>query len=63
MYLAPPPAPGPSFYGHVYHPDYNLDAEEAEEAIDRFQRHLRGVGQGVQGLRGVFGKVRDANVG
>ncbi|KAG8987328.1 hypothetical protein FRB94_013426 [Tulasnella sp. JGI-2019a] len=62
MYLAPPPAPGPSFYGHVYHPDYNLDAEEAEEAIDRFQRHLRGVGQGVQGLRGVFGKVREANV-
>ncbi|KAG8880051.1 hypothetical protein FRB97_001202 [Tulasnella sp. 331] len=62
MYLAPPPAPGPSFYGHVYHPDFNLDAEEAEEAIDRFQRHLRGVGQGVQGLRGVFGKVRDANV-
>lgn len=62
-YLAPPPAPGPSFYGHVYHPDFNLDSEDAEETAERFQRHLRAVGQGVQGLRGVFGKVREANVG
>lgn len=62
-YLAPPPAPGPAFFGNIYHPSWNFDADEAEEVVDKFDRHLRAVGQGVQGLRGVFNKVREANVG
>ena len=42
---------------------FNVDAEEASEAIDRFMNHTRAVGKGVQGLRNIFGKVREARVG
>ncbi|KAG8974512.1 hypothetical protein FRB90_009757, partial [Tulasnella sp. 427] len=62
-FLAPPPSLGPAFYAHVYHPDFNFDSEEAEETVDRFENHLAGVGKGVQGVRGVFGRVREAHVG
>ncbi|KAF7795635.1 hypothetical protein EIP86_006800 [Pleurotus ostreatoroseus] len=60
-YLAMPPA-GPSFYAHVFHPAFNLDADDATEAVDRFVEHARAVGKGVQGLRSTFGKVREASV-
>ncbi|PIL23132.1 hypothetical protein GSI_14441 [Ganoderma sinense ZZ0214-1] len=56
------PAKGPSFFANVYHPAFNVDAEEASEAIDRFMNHTRAVGKGVQGLRNIFGKVREARV-
>ncbi|KAG8980313.1 hypothetical protein FRB90_007677, partial [Tulasnella sp. 427] len=62
-FLAPPPSFGPAFYAHVYHPDFNFDSEEAGETVDRFENHLVGVGKGVQGVRGVFGRVREAHVG
>lgn len=57
-----PPA-GPSFYARVFHPAYNVDAEDASEAVERFDTHTRAVGKGVQGLRNVFGRVRDARIG
>ncbi|PCH35113.1 hypothetical protein WOLCODRAFT_125460 [Wolfiporia cocos MD-104 SS10] len=60
-YLGLPPK-GPAFYAHVYHPAFNLDADDAQEAIERFTSHTRAVGNGVQGLRGIFGKVREARV-
>ncbi|KAL0571966.1 hypothetical protein V5O48_009992 [Marasmius crinis-equi] len=60
-HLSMPPA-GPSFYAHVFHPAFNLDLEDAEEAVDRFSTHTKAVGKGVQGLRGIFGRVRDARV-
>ncbi|KAJ7634712.1 hypothetical protein FB45DRAFT_472573 [Roridomyces roridus] len=56
------PAAGPSFYAHVFHPEFNVDAEDAEAAVERFDTHTRAVGKGVQGLRSIFGKVREARV-
>ncbi|KAJ6588777.1 PX-domain-containing protein [Mycena capillaripes] len=56
------PAAGPSFYARVFHPDFNVDAEDAAEAVDRFDTHTRAIGKGVQGLRNIFGRVRDARV-
>ncbi|KAI1794306.1 hypothetical protein LXA43DRAFT_134219 [Ganoderma leucocontextum] len=60
-YLSLPPK-GPSFFANVYHPAFNVDAEEASEAMDKFMNHTRAVGKGVQGLRNIFGKVREARV-
>ncbi|KAG7448492.1 uncharacterized protein BT62DRAFT_992550 [Guyanagaster necrorhizus] len=61
QHLSMPPA-GPSFYAHVYHPAFNIDAEDAEEAVRRFETHTRAVGKGVQGLRNIFGRVREARI-
>lgn len=57
-----PPA-GPAFYSQIYHPAFNLDAEDAEDAGSNFEAHLHAVGKGVQDLRVVFGRVRDARIG
>ncbi|PPQ86618.1 hypothetical protein CVT25_006802 [Psilocybe cyanescens] len=56
------PAAGPAFYARVYHPAFNVDLEDAEEAIKSFQNHARAVGKGVQGLRSVFGRIREARI-
>ncbi|KAL0959925.1 hypothetical protein HGRIS_011590 [Hohenbuehelia grisea] len=56
------PAAGSSFYARVYHPAFNLDAEDAAEAVERFERHTRAVGKGVQALRNTFGQIREARV-
>ena len=61
-YLSLPPK-GPSFFANVYHPAFNVDAEDASEAIDRFVSHTKAVGKGVQGLRNIFGQVREARIG
>ncbi|KAJ3921657.1 hypothetical protein F5877DRAFT_75980 [Lentinula edodes] len=53
---------GPSFYAQVFHPAFNLDLEDAEEAGERFATHTRAVGKGVQGLRSIFGRVREARL-
>ncbi|KAI0821889.1 PX-domain-containing protein [Trametes gibbosa] len=60
-YLSLPPK-GPAFYANVYHPAFNVDAEEASDAVDRFVSHIRAVGKGVQSLRNIFGRVREARV-
>ncbi|EIN08210.1 PX-domain-containing protein [Punctularia strigosozonata HHB-11173 SS5] len=62
QHLSLPPA-GPSFYARVYHPAFNLDADEASEAAERFDAHTRAVGRSVQALRNVFGQVREARLG
>ncbi|KAJ7664277.1 hypothetical protein B0H17DRAFT_1091797 [Mycena rosella] len=56
------PAAGPTFYARVFHPDFNVDAEDAGDAVDRFDTHTRAIGKGVQGLRNIFGRVRDARI-
>jgi sorting nexin-9/18/33 len=61
-YLGVAPA-GPSFYANVFHPDFNFDAEEATETVNRFDVHTKAVDAGVQGLRNVFSQVRQARVG
>ncbi|CCA73185.1 related to Sorting nexin 9 [Serendipita indica DSM 11827] len=60
-HLALPPA-GPQFYAKVFHPAFNLDAEDAAESVERFSRHLKAVGKGVQGLRGMFTSLRVARM-
>ena len=62
QHLTMPPA-GPSFYSRIFHPAFNLDAEDASDAVERFDNHTRAVGKGVQGLRNIFGRVREARVG
>ena len=57
------PAAGPNFYARVYHPAFNVDLEDADEAVKSFKRHTRAVGKGVQSLRNVFGRVREARIG
>jgi hypothetical protein len=47
----------------VLHPVFNFDAEEATEAVNRFDVHTKAVDTGVQGLRNVFPQVRQARVG
>ncbi|KAF7360444.1 Sorting nexin lst-4 [Mycena venus] len=56
------PAAGPSFYARVFHPEFNVDAEDATDAVDRFDTHTRAIGKGVQGLRNIFGRVREARI-
>ncbi|KZV66474.1 hypothetical protein PENSPDRAFT_701163 [Peniophora sp. CONT] len=58
-HLALPPA-GPTFYANVFHPEFNVDADEAGDVVYRFEAHMKTVGKGVQGLRGVFGQTRQA---
>ncbi|KAF7986303.1 hypothetical protein HWV62_35256 [Athelia sp. TMB] len=60
-HLSLPPA-GPAFFSQVYHPAFNVDADEASETLDRFGSHTRAIGKGVQGLRNIFGRVREARV-
>jgi len=61
-HLNAPPAGG-NFYAQVYHPAFNVDAEDAAETVDRFRRHVKAVGKGVQTLRGIYERVRDARLG
>ncbi|GLB42320.1 putative WASP-binding domain of Sorting nexin protein [Lyophyllum shimeji] len=56
------PAAGPTFYARVFHPAFNLDAEDAQEAVERFEVHTKAVGKGVQGLRNIFGRIREARL-
>ncbi|KAF8521008.1 hypothetical protein JB92DRAFT_2807841 [Gautieria morchelliformis] len=60
-HLVAPPAGG-AFYSRVYHPAFNLDAEDAVETVDRFQNHVKAVDKSVQSLRGIFQKVRDTRL-
>lgn len=57
------PPKGPSFYAQIYHPAFNVDADDASDAIDRFVGHAKAVSKGVQGLRNIFGGVREARIG
>lgn len=47
----------------MYHPAFNLDAEDATEAVNRFERHLKAMDGSVEGVRSIFEKVRNARLG
>lgn len=57
------PSAGPSFFGRTYHPAFNVDLDDAQDAVNSFQTHARAIGKGVQGMRSVFGKLREARIG
>ena len=57
------PAAGPAFYANVYHPAFNLDLEDADDTLHCFQTHTKAVEKGIQGLRTVFGRVRESRIG
>jgi len=57
------PAAGPAFFAHVFHPAFNVDLDDATEVVNRFSRHIRAVGKGTQGLRNIFGRLREARLG
>lgn len=57
-----PPA-GPAFYARVYHPAFNIDKEDINDAAELFDNHTRAVGKSVQHLRSIFSKVREARIG
>ncbi|KAF9517696.1 hypothetical protein BS47DRAFT_1314028, partial [Hydnum rufescens UP504] len=60
-FLAASPTPGPSFYSQVFHPAFNVDAEEALDTVNRFERHVKGVGEGVYNLRIVYNRLRESS--
>ncbi|KAG6850131.1 hypothetical protein H0H93_000753 [Arthromyces matolae] len=56
------PAAGSAFYGRIFHPAFNVDSEDALETVERFDGHTKAVEKGVQGLRNVFERVREARI-
>ncbi|KAG8683235.1 hypothetical protein FRC11_013800, partial [Ceratobasidium sp. 423] len=48
---------GPAFYASVFHPEFNLDADDT---IDQFEHHVKVFDERVEGLRGVMGGFREA---
>ena len=57
------PSAGPSFFGRIFHPAFNVDIDDAEDVATSFHNYVCAVGKGVQGLRSIYGKVREARVG
>ncbi|EJC97781.1 uncharacterized protein FOMMEDRAFT_149578 [Fomitiporia mediterranea MF3/22] len=53
---------GASFYSNVFHLPFQVDAEEVTETAERFENHTRAVSQGVQQLRGMYGRVKSARL-
>ncbi|KAM0750497.1 hypothetical protein T439DRAFT_357117 [Meredithblackwellia eburnea MCA 4105] len=51
----------PLFFSRVYHPEFNVDAAEAEELVDRFDTHMKSheVGGGVKEIDTAVGKARE----
>ncbi|KDE07079.1 hypothetical protein MVLG_02652 [Microbotryum lychnidis-dioicae p1A1 Lamole] len=56
---------GPSFFSRVYHPEYNIDIDEAREMIERFELHAKAVelGNGVKEVEVLLGNYREAVFG
>ena len=42
---------------------FNFDVDDAEDVMNRFERHARAVGKSVEGLRATFGRVREMELG
>lgn len=63
VFLAAYPTPGPSFYSRVFHPEFNVDADEAGLMGRRFQFYVRSAGERILRLRSTFTQVREAGAG
>ncbi|BGP15849.1 hypothetical protein JCM10213v2_003838 [Rhodosporidiobolus nylandii] len=59
--VSPPPAPLPLFPSRVFHPEFNVDLAEAEELVERFERHCKAieVGGGWKEVELAVGKERE----
>ncbi|KAL8278957.1 hypothetical protein RQP46_008626 [Phenoliferia psychrophenolica] len=52
---------GTSFLNSVYHPEFNIDYSDAQETVDRFERHSKAseLGGGVRDVDASIGRVRE----
>lgn len=62
-FLAAYPTPGPSFYSHVFHPQFNVDVEDAAETGARFRKFVERGTLKIGELRTAFGIVREVGKG
>ncbi|KAF8331298.1 uncharacterized protein EI90DRAFT_3057450, partial [Cantharellus anzutake] len=58
-YLAGPPAAGPSFFSRVFYPNFNVDAEDAERLVNRFEKHTKLAAKGIDNIRTTFSRLRE----
>lgn len=58
---AGPPDNGTAFLNRVFHPEFNVDHSDAQETVDRFERHAKAseLGGGVRDVDASLGKVRE----
>lgn len=47
----------------IFHPSFNIDLEDAQDAIDRFEHHVVAADRGTQSLRDTFAKMREGEKG
>lgn len=47
----------------IFHPSFNVDLEDAQETIDRFERHVEASDKSLQGLRETFARFREGEKG
>ncbi|KAF8307163.1 hypothetical protein DL93DRAFT_2088206, partial [Clavulina sp. PMI_390] len=62
-FLAAHPTPGPSFYSSVFHPQFNIDLDDASSIGRRFRHFVEGAGERIGRLRAAFTQVREAGAG
>lgn len=57
-----PKTPMPSFFARVFHPEYNVDISEAEDTIDRFEKHVKAseLGGGAKEVETSLSRVRES---
>lgn len=63
--LAPSGFAPPSFFSRVFHPEFNVDPAEAQEIVERFERHVKAseMGGGAWIVETSLGRVRDSTRG
>jgi len=47
----------------TFHSDFNVDIEEASMAVDNFEKHLKSISRGIQDIRDIWPKQRQAMKG
>jgi hypothetical protein len=47
----------------VFHPDFNFEFDDAHAASERFEGHVRSVDRGVDGIRTMWMRLREASKG
>ena len=62
-FLSAYPTPGPSFYGSVLHPHFNVDSEDVGLTSARFKRVVKRTNENVAQLQKAFVPLREAGVG
>lgn len=47
----------------IFHPSFNFDLEDVQDAVDRFENHVLAADKGTQGLRETISKLRESQKG